>query len=188
MGGTSELTRRLWLRGLLASWPAVVAAQQHAHHAASAGAGVSTKLEYFDARAAAEVEALTETILPSGATPGAREAGAVYFIDRALATFDKDKRAVYHDGLAELDRRRAAAFPASVSFAALDGSSRETLIRGIEHGEFFELVRFHTLAGFLANPSYGGNRGGSGWRLIGFDDSFHFEPPFGYYDGPGSEG
>jgi hypothetical protein len=23
-----------------------------------------------------------------------------------------------------------------------------------------------------------------GWKLIGFEDSFAFQPPFGYYDGP----
>jgi hypothetical protein len=28
----------------------------------------------------------------------------------------------------------------------------------------------------------GGNRDEVGWKLIGFEDKFHFEPPFGYYD------
>jgi hypothetical protein len=38
--------------------------------------------------------------------------------------------------------------------------------------------------GFFGNPSYGGNRDLVGWKLIGFEDRFQFEPPFGYYDGP----
>jgi hypothetical protein len=36
--------------------------------------------------------------------------------------------------------------------------------------------------GFLADPARGGNRGEVGWKLIGFDSSPAFTPPFGYYD------
>ena len=43
-------------------------------------------------------------ILPSDEGPGAREAGVVYFIDRALATFDSDKREAYRKGMAEFPR------------------------------------------------------------------------------------
>ncbi len=38
--------------------------------------------------------------------------------------------------------------------------------------------------GFLANPSWGGNREGAGWKAIGFEDRHVFQPPFGYYDDP----
>jgi hypothetical protein len=31
-------------------------------------------------------------------------------------------------------------------------------------------------------PAYSGNRGGIGWKLIGFEDHHVFHPPFGYYD------
>ena len=34
----------------------------------------------------------------------------------------------------------------------------------------------------FSNPSYGGNRGGIGWKLLGFEDQHIFDPPFGYYD------
>jgi gluconate 2-dehydrogenase gamma chain len=46
------------------------------------------------------------------------------------------------------------------------------------------LVRQHTIMGFFSNPQYGGNRDKMGWKLIGFEDAFVFQPPFGYYDGP----
>jgi gluconate 2-dehydrogenase gamma chain len=36
--------------------------------------------------------------------------------------------------------------------------------------------------GFLADPSYGGNRGQVGWKLIGFEPKPAWKPPFGYYD------
>jgi len=43
-------------------------------------------------------------------------------------------------------------------------------------------VRTHTILGFFGHPSYGGNRDLAGWKLIGFEDRYQFEPPFGYYD------
>ncbi|MBV9087485.1 MAG: gluconate 2-dehydrogenase subunit 3 family protein, partial [Acidobacteriaceae bacterium] len=48
--------------------------------------------------------------------------------------------------------------------------------------DFFETVRIHTVLGFLSNPEHGGNHDKLGWKLIGFEDTFVYEPPFGYYD------
>jgi hypothetical protein len=31
-------------------------------------------------------------------------------------------------------------------------------------------------------PAYGGNRDRVGWKLIGFEDTHAFYPPFGHYD------
>jgi hypothetical protein len=39
-----------------------------------------------------------------------------------------------------------------------------------------------TVIGMFTMPAYGGNRGGAGWKLLGFEDSHAFHPPFGYYD------
>jgi gluconate 2-dehydrogenase gamma chain len=57
-----------------------------------------------------------------------------------------------------------------------------TLIRSMETSSFFEVLRTHTVLGFLGDPKYGGNRGKAGWRQIGFEDAMVFEHPFGYYD------
>jgi hypothetical protein len=57
-----------------------------------------------------------------------------------------------------------------------------------ETAGFFELLRTHTLYGFLGNPSYGGNRDRAGWKLIGFEDRMAYQPPFGYYDAHPDEG
>ena len=56
------------------------------------------------------------------------------------------------------------------------------LLGAIEKSDFFEVVRTHTLLGFLGSPSYGGNRSGAGWKYIGFEDRMTWKPPFGYYD------
>ncbi|PYT19676.1 MAG: hypothetical protein DMG57_44570 [Acidobacteria bacterium] len=73
---------------------------------------------------------------------------------------------------------RTKMFPNSTSIAALAAK----LVRAIETSEFFELLRTHTVLGFLGLPSYGGNRNQAGWKYIGFEDRMAFEPPFGYYD------
>ena len=33
-----------------------------------------------------------------------------------------------------------------------------------------------------AENLHGGNQDKIGWKLIGYDDSLNFRPPFGYYD------
>ena len=121
-------------------------------------------------------------IIPTDDTPGAREAGVIYFIDRALTTFDRDRQPSYTQGLIALQSKTREMFPGTASFSSLTSAQQIQLLTAIEKTDFFELVRVHTILGFLSNPEYGGNRDKVGWKLIGFDDNFAFEPPFGYYD------
>ena len=165
---TPEPTRRRILELALASQAAgIAAAQEHAHQAVRTPRG---SLEVLSRADAGEVEALAALIIPSGSTPGAREAGVIYFIDKALATFDRDKRNAYRDGLALLAARRAELFPGSAGMASLSAEQQLQLARSLEGTEFFEMVRVHTIVGFLAPPFYGGNRDRAGWRLIGFEE------------------
>jgi gluconate 2-dehydrogenase gamma chain len=152
-------------------------------HAAQAVAdGHAVAFEYLDAGAVRALSALAAEIIPSDDGPGATEAGAVYFIDRALVTFDVEKRDQYKEGLRQIEVLRSKLFPGSASVEGLTRDQRQELIRGFESSEFFEILRTHVVLGFLANPEYGGNRGKSGWKYIDFDDQMAFEPPFGYYD------
>lgn len=177
-------SRRALLRSSLGLLTAEqLEALQHAHRAAQPGSG---RFEYFDAPSAAEIEAIASAIIPTNDAPGAKEAGVIFFIDRALATFDQDKRELYRTGLAQAQEKRAALFPESRSIAALTNEQRIALLTAIEKTEFFEAVRTHTVIGFLASPEWGGNREKVGWKLIGLDDSASFQPPFGYYDDPGN--
>ena len=178
-----DLSRRQWVLASLgiASCAEIASAQQHAHQAAASNPRPA--FSYLDAATAAEIEAIASQILPSDETPGAREAGVIYFIDRALTTFDNDKRQAYGSGLAAIQAQRKELFPQSQTIVGLTSDQRIALLHAIEKTEFFELLRMHTLMGFLGAPSYGGNRDQVGWKLIGFEDKMAFEPPFGYYDG-----
>ena len=161
---------------LATHWPEILAAQEQARQAARAGG----KLEFLTPDQAVEVEAVTAQIIPTGSTPGAREAGSVYFIDRALASFDRTQQAVYVKGLDDLQAK--ARQMGVARFSALSPPQQIEALRSIEKTPFFNAIRTHTVIGFFANPEYGGNDGKVGWKLIGFDDAFNFKPPFGSYD------
>jgi hypothetical protein len=177
-----DFSRRDWVFGSLGSlaWASISAAQEHAHKAVLKPNAV--EFEFFDGHGAAEIAAIAGQILPSGDGPGAKEAGVIYFIDRALKTFDTDKQEAYRKGLREIEEARKRMFPQSENIVSLSNAQQIELVRSIEKSEFFEIVRTHTVLGFLGNPSYGGNRGKVGWKYIGFEDRMSFEPPFGYYD------
>ena len=182
---TMTHTRRDWLFTSLAmaSWPEVLSAQEHARGAAKSG---SSHFESLDVASAAEIEAIAAQVIPSTEAPGAREAGIIYFIDRALATFARDRRDAYRAGMAELQQKRRELFPQSDTIRSLTDEQQIALIRSAEQTEFFELLRTHTVLGFLGNPSYGGNRERIGWRQIGFEGRMAYQPPFGYYDAEAS--
>jgi len=183
-----QSTRRLWMSQCvgIAAWADIAAAQQHAHEAVQSS--TPPPFQAFDTATAAEIDALMSQIIPSIDGPGAHEAGVLYFIDRALSTFDADLRPAYRAGMAQVQQKRQELFPGSTSIAALTSEQQISLIHAIESTDFFELLRTHTLYGFLGNSEYGGNRDHIGWKLIAFEDRMHYQPPFGYYDDAGQDG
>ena len=67
--------------------------------------------------------------------------------------------------------------------ADLDDADQDTYLKSREHTEFFETVRFKTLAGVFGLNSWGGNQDNVGWKIVGMDGPPHaWLYPFGYYD------
>lgn len=165
-----NITRREWLLAT-ACWAEILSAQKS-----------GSQFRYFDSATASEVEAIAETILPGDNTPGAREAGVIWFIDGALAGHDKDQRAAYSKGLADAQARRVKLFPGSTTIAALSSEQRIQLVAEMERTDFFELLRTHVILGFFGDPRHGGNRNGASAKLLGIQESMIWSPPFGYYD------
>ena len=167
-------------------WPGILTAQAHAQRAAQSGQAAA--FQFFSPEEAVEIEAVSTQIIPSDDAPGAREARVIYFIDHVLITFDRDKQPVYRQGLKDLQHRTQELFPNTSRFSSLSSAQQIQLLTAIEKTEFFELVRLHTIMGYLSSPEYGGNHGQAGWKLIGFQDEMTFEPPFGYYDSEYNKG
>jgi hypothetical protein len=165
---------------LASNWPAIAAAHEHAAQAATAAG--PTAFAFLSAADAADVDAIAAQILPSGSTPGAREAHAVHFIDRALATFFAERAPAFRAGLSEFQQSFRMARPASRSFSAAAAEEQTAFLLSADRTPFFSSVRFLTVVGTLGASQYGGNFGGAGWKMMGFEDQHVFTAPFGYYD------
>jgi gluconate 2-dehydrogenase gamma chain len=130
------------------------------------------------------VEAITGRIIPTDHEAGAIEAGCVNFIDKALANEDSDLQVVYREGVDGVERVSSRRF--GRGFATLETSQQDAVLTALEAGradgwpdgevsssDFFEMVRNHTVLGFLADPKYGGNRDHAGWKVIGYPGPRH---------------
>jgi gluconate 2-dehydrogenase gamma chain len=159
--------------------PAIAAA--HAHALAAVADGRSGAVEFFSPVDARDIDAIVAHIIPSDDAPGAREAGAVYFVDRSLRTWLAPRAQGFRTGLHDFQTRFQAAHPPG-GFAQAAGETQLAFLESVEASEFFQTLRALTLIGMFALPAYGGNRDGIGWRLIGFEDQHVFAPPFGFYD------
>jgi gluconate 2-dehydrogenase gamma chain len=133
------------------------------------------RLQSLTIRQARFVDAIAARILPTTDTPGAVEAGAVFYIDRALAGPYPHLWSRYARGLRALNQYANGRF--GIAFEKLSGEQQDAVLSDLELGkiaelrngaEFFELLRTHVLEGVFGEPSYGGNRDMIGWKLVGF--------------------
>src|SRR5262249_39009254 len=135
---------------LTANWPGIAAAADHAAHMASAPVAAPTKFVFFTAEEAADVDAIAAQVLPSGATPGAREAHAVYFIDQAFATFNADLAPGFRAGLTAFQKAYGQATPSGGAFASASAADQLAYLKTVDTTPFFEAVRQLTILGTFA--------------------------------------
>jgi gluconate 2-dehydrogenase gamma chain len=175
------LLKRLGIAGTAAGVPVPAASPAaHEHAEAEAQAPAAPAREAYETLTAAEsdvLEAMTARIIPSDESgPGAKEARAAHYIDRALAGPMSGFRASYATGLASLDAY--ARSKKSAAFAQLTPVDQDALLTDLQSGTatgfagppavFFNLVRQHTIEGTFSDPYYGGNANFVGWDLIGY--------------------
>ena len=185
---SEALSRRLFLKGsgtlagsvmARAGIPAIVAVSQAACTARDEG----TAFENISGAEARELAAIAARILPTTDSPGATEAGAIYFIDQSLGSIYADYADEFLGRLAEFQSGIATRYPGAALFSDLDEADQDDYLRHVEDTPFFDNMRFATLAGVFAMSSYGGNRDNIGWKLVGMDGPPHaWTHPFGEYD------
>jgi gluconate 2-dehydrogenase gamma chain len=155
---------------------------------------IPDELIFFNESEARTVDAIAGRIIPGDeGDPGAREAGAVVYIDRALAGIYRQFEHLYRRGIWELELYcrghhggSFAELPAGVQDTVLDEIDAATTtqmptqlqigegsaeVRDLAPGilaEFFAAIRQHTIEGTFSDPAYGGNRDEVGWKLLGF--------------------
>jgi gluconate 2-dehydrogenase gamma chain len=172
-------------------------ATQHARAANS----VDKDFKFLTQQEAADFDAFAAQIIPSNdGTPGAREAGVVYFADYVLTAITPEQQQDFRGALAALHAAVINAQPGAASFSSLQSEQQIAVMKAMDkpagagnsivaetgaggnEAEAFGALRAMVLAGTFCDPSLHGNRFKIGWNLIGFDDQAYWAPPFGYYD------
>jgi gluconate 2-dehydrogenase gamma chain len=122
---------------------------------------------FFTADEAIAVDAICEQLIPADRDAGAREAGAVNFIDIQLTGPYRRYQATYRKGLASVDARSRGMF--SKPFSALASENQVQVLREVERQDkaFFDLILNHARQGFYGDPRHGGNRGRVSWKMLG---------------------
>ena len=135
--------------------------------AIAGGVSVEAQTTNLTGGEARTLDAVCARLIPSDEHgPGATEARAARYIDRALGGFLKPSREAYAAGLAEIDRR--AMTMRGLPFAALTAPDQDAVLQAVETTPFFALVRTHTIQGTFCDPFYGGNANFVGWDLLGY--------------------
>ncbi len=184
--GKGFITRRAFLGSvqnsvgksvILLSAPAIIVACRDAQQARLSGAA----FQNLNENEAQEFDAIASRILPSTNTPGAREAGVVYFLDNVLDDSRSNEFDLLKDGLQDLRASASLEFSSS-NFFSLTEVQQDMLLKQREDTTFFSTIRYLVIAGMFALPEYGGNKDSVGYDLIGFDDRHSWFSPYGYYD------
>jgi len=145
--------------------------------AQSPGVAAGNAVETLTSAEAETLGAIASRLIPTdGNGPGATEARAAQYIDRALGGALAPFREAYRAGLAAIDRH--AQSTKGSSFARLSAADQDELLRDVERNSvtgfptdapsFFNLVLSHTIQGTFCDPYYGGNANFAGWDLIGY--------------------
>ena len=185
---SEDLTRRLFLRGsgtlvgtamMRAGVPVFIATTQ----AACTSRDEAAEFENLSLAEAREITAIAARIIPTTDTPGATEAGVVYFVDRSFGTYLAGAKDELLRQLTEFQSGVAENYAGAGLFSDLDEADQDAFLRSREQYPFFDEIRTLTIRGIFAMSSYGGNRDNIGWKLVGMDGPPHaWTPPFGYYD------
>jgi gluconate 2-dehydrogenase gamma chain len=139
--------------------------------------GARTALESFTAAEAELMDAIVARLIPTDENgPGATEAHAVRYIDRALGSALASSRQAYTVGLTALDRYAQSSRGAV--FTRLSPTDQDSVLIDVETGAatgfsgssavFFAMVLNHTHQGTFGDPYYGGNANFIGWDLVGY--------------------
>jgi gluconate 2-dehydrogenase gamma chain len=153
------------------------AAESLALHDHAAMAAAREPLENLTATESDLLEAIVARLIPTDATgPGATEARAAHYIDRALGGALASSRQAYTAGLAALDRYSRSS--RGKAFTELSATDQDSVLIDVETGAatgftgssaaFFAMVLNHTHQGTFGDPYYGGNANFIGWDLIGY--------------------
>jgi gluconate 2-dehydrogenase gamma chain len=116
---------------------------------------------FFTIEEAEIAGAVVDRLIPPDASPGAREAGVVSFIDRQLTLKYKRHQKLYREMLR---------WVAEQGFGSMPAAAQDDFLAAWEKGPqraSFDLILSHAMQGFYGSPRHGGNRDAASWRMLG---------------------
>jgi Gluconate 2-dehydrogenase subunit 3 len=159
-----ELLRAIGIAAIASHYPGFVkwayaGAHDHASNEPTPARSQAYTPQFFSSEDFARIERLTELIIPSDETPGAREAGVAEFVDFMVA-HDTEQQKPMRAGLAWLDEQSGRRF--AHSFLEASEAQQVSLLEplaynaryraGEEAGqEFFRRVKELTVMGFYSS-------------------------------------
>jgi len=128
---------------------------------------LGTSWRFFTADEAQTVQAICAQLIPSDRDPGAKEAGAVNYIDIQLTRPFRRYQKTYRRGIAAVDDVSRSKF--GKPFVQLNSDQQVDALNAVEEksGAFFDLILAHARQGFYGDPRHGGNRGMASWKMLG---------------------
>ena len=165
------ITRLAALGSLAAAYPAAALARLRS----SAVAG--SEAEWLDQEPWKTLAAVQQHLFPATEdSPGASDFKAIVYLRNSIenpAADGEDKTFIVNgvDWLNDLSRERYQR-----PFSAFDEAERETVLRLIEQSRagrnWLSLLLTYLLEALLADPVYGGNPGGVGWKWLAHQPGF----------------
>ena len=132
-------------------------------------------LEVLTAEEAETLEAICDCLIPSDDNgPGAKEARAIHYIDRSLASENISSRHDYMVSISAINdfARKTRGKP----YYQLITDEQNSILLGVQRNRvpgcspsgpgFFNMVRSHTIDGTFCDPYYGGNQNFVGWDML----------------------
>jgi len=126
------------------------------------------------------VISLCEQIIPKDQSPGATDAGVIYYIDRQLSGVFHYDQETYRMGIKNLQDYSARNH--GKTFESLISAEQIKLMKMMESNQigekdwtsgkasdFFNLIRSHTMQGFYGSPIHGGNKDFMSFEMLRID-------------------
>jgi gluconate 2-dehydrogenase gamma chain len=135
--GSVSVLGAVWLTAAACQREAAAPADSMSHGPAADAAAPPQQLVHFSADQAADIDAIASRIIPTTDTPGAHEAGVVYFIDRTMTTFAKDQAPMFDKALTDLKKSVQSQYGVSSSFTKLTPAQQDAQLKKIEDTPFF---------------------------------------------------
>ena len=135
---------------------------------------------FFTPEEALCVIALCEQIIPKDQSPGATDAGVIFYIDRQLSGVFHYDQDTYRNGIRNLQNFSKKQF--GKAFESLVPDEQIKIMKTMESNQigekdwsggkasdFFNLILSHTMQGFYGSPIHGGNKNFMSFEMLHID-------------------